>query len=49
MRLYACSTRLAQRLALFDLDNTLVNLDAAFRVWVEKFTEAHDLGPDAVD
>ncbi|RCG31149.1 HAD family hydrolase [Sphaerisporangium album] len=38
-----------QRLALFDLDNTLIDLDAAFRVWVEEFAEAYGLGPEAVD
>jgi putative hydrolase of the HAD superfamily len=40
---------LVQRLALFDLDNTLVDLDAAFRVWVEEFADEHGLGPEAVD
>ncbi|MER5619964.1 HAD family hydrolase [Streptosporangium sp. NPDC002544] len=38
-----------QRLALFDLDNTLVNLDAAFQAWAGEFVEAHDLGREAVD
>ncbi|MEO3813054.1 HAD family hydrolase [Sphaerisporangium sp. B11E5] len=38
-----------QRLALFDLDNTLVNLDEAFRMWVEEFAGEHDLGAEAVD
>ncbi|MEU8269495.1 HAD family hydrolase [Sphaerisporangium sp. NPDC049002] len=38
-----------QRLALFDLDNTLVNLDEAFRVWVEEFADEHALGAEAVD
>ncbi|MGW4640924.1 HAD family hydrolase [Sphaerisporangium sp. NPDC004334] len=38
-----------QRLALFDLDNTLVNLDEAFGVWVEEFTDEHALGAEAVD
>ncbi|WP_248964272.1 HAD family hydrolase [Sphaerisporangium perillae] len=38
-----------QRLALFDLDNTLVNLDEAFRVWVAEFAGEHDLGAEAVD
>src|SRR5687768_2293760 len=38
-----------QRLALFDLDNTLVNLDEAFHVWAGKFAEEHDLDREAVD
>ncbi|MFG1860810.1 HAD family hydrolase [Microbispora bryophytorum] len=38
-----------QRLALFDLDNTLVDLDVAFRVWVEKFAEEHGLGREGID
>ncbi|WP_169981744.1 HAD family hydrolase [Microbispora sp. H10836] len=38
-----------QRLALFDLDNTLVDLDAAFRVWVEEFADEHQLEVEAVD
>ncbi|MBG0826794.1 HAD family hydrolase [Planomonospora sp. ID67723] len=38
-----------QRLALFDLDNTLVNLGEAFRVWTAGFVEEHGLEPGAVD
>jgi len=38
-----------QRLALFDLDNTLVNLDEAFQVWAEGFAEEYDLDREAVD
>jgi HAD superfamily hydrolase (TIGR01549 family) len=38
-----------QRLALFDLDNTLVNLDKAFRVWAAEFADGYDLGREAVD
>ncbi|GLW10101.1 hypothetical protein Misp01_52300 [Microtetraspora sp. NBRC 13810] len=38
-----------QRLALFDLDNTLVDLDQAFRLWVEEFTEEYGLGREVVD
>ncbi|GAB2916551.1 hypothetical protein ACFMQL_19120 [Nonomuraea fastidiosa] len=38
-----------QRLALFDLDNTLVNLDEAFQVWAEEFAADHGLGNGAVD
>lgn len=38
-----------QRLALFDLDNTLVNLDEAFRVWTAEFVDEHQLEPEAVD
>ncbi|MGI5485405.1 hypothetical protein [Microtetraspora malaysiensis] len=38
-----------QRLALFDLDNTLVNLDEAFRVWAGEFVGEHDLGCEAAD
>ncbi|MFD0883032.1 HAD family hydrolase [Streptosporangium algeriense] len=37
-----------QRLALFDLDNTLVDLDAAFEVWAEEFAREHGLGCDGV-
>ncbi|MEU9837499.1 HAD family hydrolase [Streptosporangium sp. NPDC048047] len=38
-----------QRLALFDLDNTLVNLDEAFRVWAVEFADGYGLGCEAVD
>ncbi|MFF3671082.1 HAD family hydrolase [Microtetraspora malaysiensis] len=38
-----------QRLALFDLDNTLVDLDEAFRAWVEEFADKHQLEAGAVD
>lgn len=38
-----------QRLALFDLDNTLVNLDEAFQMWTAEFTDEHGLGGEAVD
>ncbi|MFC7381945.1 HAD family hydrolase [Sphaerisporangium rhizosphaerae] len=38
-----------QRLALFDLDNTLVDLDEAFRVWVGGFAAEHGLGAEGVD
>ncbi|MER6177798.1 HAD family hydrolase [Streptosporangium sp. NPDC001681] len=38
-----------QRLALFDLDNTLVNLDEAFQVWAEEFAGEHALGHEAAD
>ncbi|GGK80656.1 hypothetical protein Sme01_44960 [Sphaerisporangium melleum] len=38
-----------QRLALFDLDNTLVDLDEAFRVWVEEFADEHGLGSETID
>ncbi|MEU0482969.1 HAD family hydrolase [Streptosporangium sp. NPDC006013] len=38
-----------QRLALFDLDNTLVNLNEAFQVWAGEFAGEHDLGREAVD
>ncbi|GAA4598132.1 HAD family hydrolase [Planotetraspora phitsanulokensis] len=37
-----------QRLALFDLDNTLIDLDAAFVSWAEEFAEDHGLGQDGV-
>ncbi|MFI6811872.1 HAD family hydrolase [Nonomuraea sp. NPDC050328] len=36
-----------QRLALFDLDNTLLDLDAAFAVWAEEFAAVFGLGPEA--
>ncbi|MFD8530499.1 HAD family hydrolase [Streptosporangium canum] len=38
-----------QRLALFDLDNTLINLDEAFQVWAGEFAKKHDLGSEAID
>ncbi|WP_242659170.1 HAD family hydrolase [Thermostaphylospora chromogena] len=38
-----------QRLALFDLDDTLVDLDAAFAVRAAEFAGAHGLGQQAVD
>ncbi|WP_406311894.1 HAD family hydrolase [Streptosporangium sp. NBC_01639] len=38
-----------QRLALFDLDNTLIDLDAAFLLWAEEFAEERRLGRRAVD
>ncbi|MEV4184595.1 hypothetical protein AB0J28_24530 [Streptosporangium canum] len=38
-----------QRLALFDLDNTLIDLDGAFQVWAQEFAEKHNLGREAVD
>jgi HAD superfamily hydrolase (TIGR01549 family) len=37
-----------QRLALFDLDNTLIDLNEAFRVWAGEFADAHSLGHRAV-
>ncbi|MEU6795727.1 cation transporting ATPase C-terminal domain-containing protein [Nonomuraea wenchangensis] len=36
-----------QRLALFDLDNTLINLDEAFKVWSAEFAKEHALGAEA--
>ncbi|MEU7916441.1 HAD family hydrolase [Microbispora bryophytorum] len=41
--------RAVQRLALFDLDNTLVDLDAAFRAWVAEFVDEHGLGRGAIN
>lgn len=38
-----------QRCALFDLDNTLVDLDEAFEIWVTEFTDGYGLGREAVD
>jgi putative hydrolase of the HAD superfamily len=38
-----------QRLALFDLDNTLIDLDAAFGLWAEEFAEEHSLEREDVD
>ncbi|MEU4329667.1 HAD family hydrolase [Nonomuraea dietziae] len=38
-----------QRLALFDLDNTLIDLDAAFKVWTVEFVGQHRLSREAVD
>ncbi|GAA4225173.1 hypothetical protein FHR32_003325 [Streptosporangium album] len=41
---------IVQRLALFDLDNTLVNLDeGVVQIWAEKFAEEHDLGRETID
>jgi FMN phosphatase YigB (HAD superfamily) len=37
-----------QRLALFDLDNTLVDRAAGFRFWALEFCEAHGLEPSEV-
>ncbi|WP_101789161.1 HAD family hydrolase [Nonomuraea indica] len=37
-----------QRLALFDLDRTLIDLDAAFVMWAEEFAEQRRLGPEGV-
>lgn len=37
-----------QRLALFDLDNTLVNRSAAFRAWAQEFVVAHRLDAAAL-
>jgi HAD superfamily hydrolase (TIGR01549 family) len=34
-------------LALFDLDNTLLDREKAFALWTEQFLEAHGLGADA--
>jgi putative hydrolase of the HAD superfamily len=36
------------RLALFDLDNTLVDRTAVFERWAHDFIAAHDLPPDAM-
>ncbi|MEW9527385.1 HAD family hydrolase [Microbispora sp. NPDC049125] len=38
-----------QRLALFDLDNTLVNLDEAFQVWAAEFADDRGLDFEAVE
>lgn len=38
-----------QRLALFDLDNTLVDRDDAFRRWAAEFVEAHGLPAGALE
>ncbi|MFC4057637.1 HAD family hydrolase [Planomonospora corallina] len=38
-----------QRLALFDLDNTLVSLDEAFQAWAVEFVDDHRLGREVVD
>ncbi|MFG2078633.1 HAD family hydrolase [Nonomuraea maritima] len=37
-----------QPLALFDLDRTLIDLDAAFLRWAQEFAEQHKLGPEDV-
>ncbi|GGL53182.1 haloacid dehalogenase [Planomonospora parontospora subsp. antibiotica] len=38
-----------QRLALFDLDNTLVDLGEAFRTWAAEFADGYGLGREGVD
>ncbi|GAA3407699.1 HAD family hydrolase [Streptosporangium vulgare] len=38
-----------QQLALFDLDNTLVNLDEAFQTWAAEFADGYGLGCEAVN
>ncbi|MFD9944347.1 HAD family hydrolase [Nonomuraea sp. NPDC059023] len=38
-----------QRLALFDLDNTLIDRDLAFRAWAEEFAGTRGLGADGVE
>ncbi|GLW12027.1 hydrolase [Microtetraspora sp. NBRC 13810] len=38
-----------QRLALFDLDNTLIDLDGAFRIWAEEFAGRRALGREATN
>ncbi|WP_327089215.1 HAD family hydrolase [Nonomuraea sp. NBC_01738] len=38
-----------QRLALFDLDNTLIDLDAAFRLWATEFSAEHGLDAEAAE
>ncbi|MFC5946566.1 HAD family hydrolase, partial [Micromonospora harpali] len=38
-----------QRLALFDLDNTLLDLDTASRVWVQQFAAEYRMEDGAVD
>ena len=35
------------RLALFDLDNTLLDREAAFATWARRFRDAHGLPPEA--
>ncbi|MFI7618255.1 HAD family hydrolase [Nonomuraea terrae] len=37
-----------QSLALFDLDRTLVDLDAGFLRWAHEFADQHRLGPEGV-
>jgi len=37
------------QLALFDLDNTLIDRQAAFRRWAEWFADEWGLGPEAVE
>ncbi|MGA4991065.1 HAD family hydrolase [Nonomuraea bangladeshensis] len=37
-----------QRLALFDLDRTLIDLDTAFRSWAREFAERRRLGPEGL-
>ncbi|MEU2289176.1 HAD family hydrolase [Streptomyces sp. NPDC013178] len=36
-----------QRLALFDLDDTLIDRQLAFSVWATEFADEHDLGDEA--
>jgi FMN phosphatase YigB (HAD superfamily) len=37
------------RLAIFDLDHTLIDTTAAFRLWAEEFAGAHGLAADEVE
>jgi FMN phosphatase YigB (HAD superfamily) len=45
----AGGARDGKRLALFDLDNTLIDRAAAFRSWASRFVRERKLEPDAVD
>ncbi|MGW7477100.1 HAD family hydrolase [Nonomuraea muscovyensis] len=38
-----------QRLALFDLDRTLIDLDAAFLQWAYEFAQQYRLGPEGAE
>jgi HAD superfamily hydrolase (TIGR01549 family) len=40
---------LVRPLALFDLDNTLIDRTAGHRRWAQEFCSQHGLGPDAVE
>ncbi len=35
-------------MALFDLDNTLLNREEAFALWTRQFLVSHELGEDAL-
>lgn len=45
----SCSQEDASRFVLFDLDNTLIDRQLAFRIWALSFAGDHGLGAEAVE